>query len=259
MMNIKSASVAVISLAVGLVAGYCLKPSSPTPPSAEAASSAPVRTKVAPDRGEEASNRALRRRVRELESRLSEQMQTEVATNAVAVRERSEERGGNWMRRGQEMLERMKTEDPERYTEITNRMARFRQERLERAQRKLDFFENIDTSRMSAAAKATHTQLQDLIARREELEALLHQDGTTMDDREAIMSEMMESDRQLRQLNRQERSNLIRLAAESLKQLSRSDARVLAETISEVIDNTEMGGGHGPGNHGRHGGGRPPR
>ena len=246
-MNPKTILALLAALGLGAAAGHLLKSA---PQQADAASETPPaeRSVRAPaeDVGERASVRALRRRVRELEARLAQQG---AATGGTAVTNAVTEARpeGDWVRRGMERMERMKVEDPERYAEITNRMARFRQDRLERAQRRLDFFAAIDTSRMSAADKVTHDRLQAAIARREEIESRLHQEGLSVEDREDLMQEMHASERQLRQLNGRERDNLIRQTAESLG-FQGNDATLLVETINDIIRNTDnFHAGHGPG------------
>ena len=109
-------------------------------------------------------------------------------------------------------MERMKKETPERYAQMTNGMAQFRRQRLDRAQTKIDFLSSIDTSRMGKEALETHQKLQDLIAQREELEAKINPEAiasATDEERREFFETMRDTDRQIRELNRAERENLL--------------------------------------------------
>lgn len=253
-MNLKTILIAGAALVLGLLAGYTF--GNAPRATAETGKAEPtaktVRTPIE-DMGDRASMRALRRRIRELEQevRLAQQDAddtTGTKTNAVS----EVQPGGDWFRRGQERMERLKLENPERYAEITNRMARFRRDRLELAQSQLNFLDSIDTTRMSASAKTLHEQLKTAIVQREELEEKFHQDDLPAEERELVMQDMRAKDHLLRMLNQGERSNLIRQTVESIG-FQGDDAGVLVETINDIIRNTD-GRRNGPG--GRHGGGR---
>ena len=187
------------------------------------------------DKGEAASVKALRSRIAELERRLSA-AEGAAATNGAAVAVRDEPgpgRGGprDWM-------ENLRKNDPERYAQTTNRIAQFRQRRLERQQRNLDFLASVDTSRMSASAKKTHAALQDAIARREEIEDRLQQEGLADAERREIVEEMIAADRELRSLRAAERRNLFLATANSLG-FEGEDAKEIVDTLKEVVDSTE--------------------
>lgn len=253
-MNLRTILIAGAALVLGVLAGYTLG-NAPRTAAGTGNAEPAAKTVRAPveDAGDRASVRALRRRVRELEQevRLAQQdaVDTAVArTNAVA----EARPGGDWFRRGRERMEQLKLEDPERYAEITNRMARFRRDRMELAQLRLNYLDSIDTSRMSASAKALHEQLKTVIVQREELEEKFHQEDLPAEERELVMQEMRAKDRQLRALNQGERSNLIRQTVESIG-FQGDDAGLIVETINDIIRNTE-GRRNGPG--GRHDGSR---
>ena len=219
----------------------------------EPAGKAPVETAKRPvaDVGDAASLKALRHRVAELEKLLAEKGEkSEIAiSNAVAeaVKNRPPEPPrGNW----RERMEEMKKNDHERYTQMTNRFAQWRRSQSERARDKMDFLSSVDTSHMSAKAKATHTALQEMIARREELEQQLHQPDLTDDERGKLMRELWSSHHEFQRLNGEERRNLIDEAARNMG-FEGEDAKEVSATIREVIEATDSGWGGG-----RHHGGR---
>jgi hypothetical protein len=74
-------------------------------------------------------------------------------------------------------MKKMAVDDPQRYAQITNRIANWRRRRSEQARSRIDFLSSIDTSRMSAEAREVHEELQQLVAHREELEEDLHRHG----------------------------------------------------------------------------------
>lgn len=150
-------------------------------------------------------------------------------------------------------MENLKKTDPERYTQTTNRMAQWRRNRAERAQTTLGFLSSIDTSHMSAEAKKTHTALQDLIAKREEIEASLHQEGLSDEERAQLMGELRSTHHEMMRLNAEERKNLFDETARVLG-FEGQDVKDITETIQEVIDATD--GGWGPRRGGHHGGPR---
>ncbi len=225
-MKLRNFSPIVISLLVGAALGYCLGPlSSPAPAPApepeQKSESEQAKQPDRGDRGDRAANRALRPR--------------------------------NWDFRAD--MERLKKEEPERYAQITNSMAQFRRHRLERAQSKIDFLSSIDTSRMSPAMLKVHSDLQDMIARREEIESKMHSImDMTEEDRHALFGEMRETDERIRELNRFERDNLLVQTAEALG-FQGDDAAEIIDTVKSIYEATDSGWGWGgPGGPGRRGG-----
>ena len=235
------------ALLAGVAIGYFVK-DDPIP--VEEPKSEEVPKKPAADKGGEASVKALRRRIAELEKLLAEKGEvSEIAiSNAVAEAAKMrppEPSRGNW----RERMEEMKKNDPERYTQMTNRFAQWRRDRAAQAQDRMDFLSSIDTSRMSAGAKKTHNALQDLIARREELEQQLHQEDLSDEERGRLMRELGDSHRELMRLNGEERKNLFDETAKGLG-FTGADAKEFTATIQEVIEATDSGWGGR-----RHGGG----
>ena len=228
------------ALLAGVAIGYFVKdePISAEEPKAEEKAKKPVA-----DKGDEASVKALRRRIAELEKLIAEKDgASEIAiSNAVAEAAKvrpPEPPRGNW----RERMEEMKKNDPERYTQMTNRFAQWRRDRAAQAQDKIDFLSSIDTSRMSAGAKKTHNALQELIAKREELEQQLHQEDLSDEERGKLMRELGDSHRELVRLNGEERKNLFNETAKGLG-FTGADAKEFTATIQEVIEATDSGWG----------------
>ena len=228
------------ALLAGVAIGYFVK-DEPIP--AEEPKFEEVSKKPVVDKGDEATVKALRRRIAELEKLIAEKDgASEVAiSNAVAEAAKTrppEPPRGNW----RERMEEMKKNDPERYTQMTNRFAQWRRDRAEQARDKIDFLSSIDTSHMSAGAKKTHNALQDLIARREELEQQLHQEDLSDEERGRLMRELGDSHRELMRLNGEERKNLFDETAKGLG-FTGADAKEFTATIQEVIEATDSGWG----------------
>ena len=236
------------ALLAGVAIGYFVK-DEPIP--AEAPKAEEKAKKQVADKGEEASVKALRHRITELEKLLAEKDgKSEIAiSNAVAeaVKARPPAPPQNWRAR----MEEMKKNDPERYTQMTNRFANWRRSRAEQARNKIDFLSSIDTSHMSAGAKKTHNALQDLIAKREGIEQQLQSPDLTDEERGKLMGELHSTHHELMRLNGEERNNLFEETARNLG-FEGEDAKEISATIQEVIRATDAGWG---GHHGGHRGG----
>ena len=244
-MKLRNFSPVVISLLVGAALGYCLGPlSSPAPAPAPEQKAEPEQVKQPEYRGERA-DRALRARIKELEGMLAKQgIEVEKMKEESSRRDRPRDFRAD--------MERLKKEEPERYAQITNSMAQFRRHRLERAQSKIDFLSSIDTSRMSPAMLKVHSDLQDMIARREEIESKMHSImDMTEEDRHALFGEMRETDERIRELNRFERDNLLVQTAEALG-FQGDDAAEIIDTVKSIYEATDSGWNWGgPGGGGR--------
>ena len=235
-----------VALLVGVAIGYFVK-DEPVPaeePRMEEKAKKPVA-----DKGDEATVRALRRRIAELEKMLAEKDgKSEIAiSNAVAEAAQvrpPEPTQMNW----RERMEEMRKKDPERYTQMTNRFANWRRTRAEQARDKIDFLSSIDISRMSAGAKKTHNALQDLIAKREEIEQQLQAPDLSDDERGRLMGELHSTHRELVRLNGEERKNLFEETARNLG-FAGEDAKEFSATIQDVIEATDSGFGFHHGGH----------
>ena len=258
-MKLRNFSPVVISLLVGAALGYCLGPASSPAPAPEPEQKAEIEQDKQPDRrdhGDRAANRALRARIKELEDMLAKQgVEVEkMKDEETARRERHD--GPRDFRAD---MERIRKEEPERYAQMTNGMAQFRQRRFERAQSKMDFLSSVDDSRMSPEARETHNKLKELIAQRAELESKISPEAiadSTEEERREFFEAMRDTDRQIRELNQIERDNLLQEAAKSLG-LEGDDAKEVADMVKGIYDATESDRGFGPGGPGGRGpGGR---
>ena len=247
-MKIRNFSPVVISLLAGAAIGFCFAPSAGAPKTApEKTSPKMVKAESRPDEAAEKEMRVLRSRIKEL------------AKQGVEVEEMKEESSRRERRdRPRDFradMERIRKEEPERYAQITNSMAQFRRHRLERAQSKIDFLSSIDTSRMSPAMLKVHSDLQDMIEKREAVEEKMRgfMDMTEEERREAFQ-EIGEIDGRIRELNRAERDNLLAQTAEALG-FQGDDAAEIIDTVKSIYEATDSGWGFGgPGGPGRRGG-----
>jgi len=230
------------ALFAGVAIGYFAKPSDAVP---VAKDESYVPKKMVSDKGESSSVKALRKRIAELEKLLvASGEKSEIAiSNAVAEAVKNAPPDGRPRGNPREWLENIKKTDPARYAQMTNHFAQWRARRAEQTRTKMSFLSSIDTSHMSAGAKKTHNELQELIARREEIEEQLHQEGITDEQRHRLFDQMRETDHAMRQLNQQERSNLLEETARNLG-FEGQDVKDISATIQEVIEAT---GGNGRG------------
>ena len=248
----------LIALSAGIAAGYFIRGGAER---ADTRQTEPRRDrgKTIADSGDKAALKALRRRVAELERLLAgsgQSVSNAVADAAEAAPERRERQNRHNPLAWIENFRRMKTEDPERYSQMTNRFAAWRRGRAEKAKSAIEFLSSIDVSRMGAKARATHDALQELIVRRDELDAELHREDTSDERRAEIFRELRETHGEMARLNGVERENLIIETARNLG-FGDEDAGAIADTISEVIRATDSGfGGGRPG--GRRGQPPPP-
>jgi len=232
-----SSFLVAIALLAGVALGFCFGVTTSTTPEQAKAEKEKTERRPPADVGETASVKALRSQIADLKRQLAAAQSRPVPTNEVVA---VNPQGGpgpmnmSW----RERIEDMKKNDPERYTQMTNRFAQFRRRRLERQQRDLDFLASVDTSRMSASAKKTHAALQNAIARREELEEKMHQEDLSDADRQALWGQMMAADRELRGLRRAERNNLFEVTANALG-FEGEDAKEIVGTLKEVVESTE--------------------
>ena len=250
-MEKKTFAAALVALAIGALAGYCFAPSqgTGTVPCDEDSQRRRPRAHAA-DEGDKASVAALRRRVRELEQRLADTAASAIAlTNGISADTARPDRGfgppgpGDWRAR----MEDMRTSDPERYAQMTNRMAQWRSRRLANTQDRLDFFASLDTSAMTERQRENHEKLQSLLARREELMQTMDFGNTEVSDadRAKARQEMHDMFQQIHTLENAERDMLLQQAARNLG-CRGAQTRELVDTIKTIYRATHsFGGGHG--------------
>lgn len=262
----KQLAVAVPALLCGALLGYFIRPAAPvaapTEPEAKTERSAKkVRTAASAD---DAALNRLRNRIQELERQLATKdvpPPAEKVEQPPTNRPPEGRRGGpgGWPRNAEEMrarFEEMKKNNPGQYAAMTNGWAQHRAHSLERAQGKLDILASVDVSQLNPAQRAVHEKYQDLIARREELRAMMDLQNTDVTDeqRDAAMTEMRELGHQMHDLAQTEREALLSHTATSFG-VKGPAAKELVETVKAVYQATENWGGWG-GRGGRHGGGR---
>lgn len=248
------------ALVAGVAIGYFAAPQKSSA-NVEAEETYVAKSAIA-DSGEAASIAALRARIAELEAKLAGKGEESAELIANAV-DRLEGRARRNFERStpRQFMEEMKKNNPEQYTQMTNRFAEWRQSRLERQQSKLDFLASIDTSRMSAAERDTHEKLQDLIVRRDEIETELQNLDLSNEDRRRIIEDLHEVSREIAHLNGEERKALLGETARALG-LNGEDAEALSDTVRDIFEVTEDSravgpfGGMGGGRRGPRGGGR---
>lgn len=204
----------------------------------------------------EAHDSGLKRKKRVADPSTRVKIATTVVTNVVqsTVTNTVEVAGNHSRGPGDFMadLERMKTENPERYASMTNRMAQFRNRMTRRTENKLDTLASIDTKGWSRSQIETHEKYQDLIAKRAELmEIVRHDSGATKEERDAAFGELRRLGRELHETSAKERNTLLDKTFQELG-YSSSDAREIRETIKTIYSTTEEWGGH-HGRGGRHG------
>ena len=244
-MNVKNALLALSALLLGAGIGYVVADKKGSDATQEHPKETRCATAIA-DNGEQASIKALRARIAELERQLAKKPEAEKA----AAPEASPSR---FIESHVERMKKMAVDDPERYAQITNRIANWRRSRSEQARSRIDFLSSIDTSGMSAEAKKVHEDLQELVARREALEDDLHKHGLDDTKRHELFQELRDVGMKMHELNRKERDNLLAETARTLG-FEGSDAEEIVTTVKEVFKATESGwGGHGfgPGGRGR--------
>ena len=235
-MKISTISTVVFAVTVGGVMGWTLKPA----PEAVTVKSEETREeslsqKPIADVGQEAMIKALRQKVVDLERKL-----------AARDKDSSEEKTEGTKNERPNVFdfkahaERMKKENPEMFASMTNSVARWRRQRLDRAQSKLDFFSSLDTSTMSRKARESQEKLQDLIAKREEIEDALQNMDISPEERREYFDQLLKNNEETEKLNGVVREQLF---TETLKSLGvgSEDAKVANETFKEIIDMTDSG------------------
>jgi hypothetical protein len=155
-MNVKTMTLTVCALLLGAAAGYF----APGKGGGGMKQDAPQETRCAAaiaDNGAQASIKALRARVAELEKQLAAKPADEKAPAPDSGPSR-------FVESHVERMKKMAVDDPQRYAQITNRIANWRRRRSEQARSRIDFLSSIDTSRMSAEAREVHEELQQLVS-----------------------------------------------------------------------------------------------
>ncbi len=263
-MKINFIVVVVSAMVCGVAVGWFLKPSD-SPYAEVGTDEIPHASKRVDDAGGDSAREALRRRVKELERELAAAkaarpleapLEVNAPTGEVNRIEAGQRRHGPPSAADfRKHMEEIRKNDPERYTRMTNSMARFRTHALRRAANRLDVLASVDTSRMTAQETEVHQKLQDVIAREQELHEIANpsNEDTTDEERAAAWKEMRELHHQKRELEEAERNTLLAQTAEAYG-LSGDDAVEMVETVKAVYQATQSNFGppHGRGGPGGH-------
>lgn len=252
-------ALALSALVCGIAIGYGLHPSGSGTPTETKTPLKPRKSGLA----DESEVARLQRRLRDLERQLAQRRPPTAPT--AAAPERAETATGTTnatpqpVRRGpptaadmRARMEEMRKNDPQRYTQMTNRFAQMRQRNLSRVQNQLDLLESVDRSRLTKAEQDVHDQYQEAVARREELREMLNpqNEGITEEQRREAFRELRDLDRQTQRLAESERNTLLTQAARDLG-VTGTEAAEFAETVSAIYEATQTRGGPGgPRHHG---------
>jgi len=236
------------ALFAGVAIGYFVKDAK-SPEEAASEDRRYVAASKIGNEGEAASLKALRARIAELEKQLAEkdaEKPAEVAEEKVAGEQKAppENSPAGRMREMREHMEWLKKEKPDEYKRLTEAMARWRQNRIERTHTKLDFLASIDTSTMTEEQKKNHEAYQDLLVRREELEEKMANPEMSDEDRADIMRDMFQTRHEMGQLAKQEQTTLIDQTVKALG-YSGDDAAEVSATFQDILSVTETRGGPG--------------
>ena len=265
-MNFKqSLIVALPALICGALLGFLAAPTTaPAPIEEEAAETAeaPKPERQAKPATDDAALNRLRQRVKELERQLAAR-----STETAEPIEPSTNRPPEVARREgppdfRNRMEDMRMNDPERYTQMTNRFASWRASHIQRVQDRLNLLASMDTSRMSPKQREDHLRYQELVARQTELGDQQRPGGAELsgDERRQMHQQLQQISHELNRLGDVERNTLLQQTALSFG-LKGKNASEAVETIKAVYQATESGwggpgGGRGPGGPGGGRGGR---
>ena len=212
----------------------------------------------------------LRARVRELEKLLNEREASIAKLSADAARPQevpppapSGEEPPREQRQREsyrERMERMKTEEPERYAEMQKRQEEFRARMRAANEERDNYLSSVDTSRMTAEQKANHERLLAALKVRDALGDRMRPDAEnplTEEERQEFFNSM----REIGPMMEQERRYLL----EETGRTYGEDGAAFAEYIQDLMDFTtpwrgpgRRGGGRGPRPDGGGPGGPPP-
>ena len=266
----------VLPLVAGAIAGYVVRGAidAPVPVPQEAKDVAPSQPQVTaiPDDATTsvalADAESLRARVRELEKLLNDREASIARLSADAARPKEEPPAEEPPREQRpresyrERMERMKTEEPERYAEMQKRQEEFRARMRAANEERDNYLASVDTSRMTAEQKANHERLLAALKMRDTLGERMRPDAEnplTEEERQEFFKSM----RDIGPMMEQERRYLL----EETGRTYGEDGAAFAEYIQDLMDYTtpwrgpgRRGGGRGPSGDGggRGGPGGPP-
>lgn len=252
---------ALPALICGVLLGYLVHPATPEPEQGKVAPTAAKPSRKAAATDDAALNR-LRARIKELERQLADGKAQPVEAEEETPVQPEERPQNPFLRDGPprmptaaEMrahMEELREKDPAKYAQMTNRFARWQKHHLQQVEDQLGILASVDTSRLTEKERQTHEALQNAIAKREELSALLdpQNEDMTEEQRKKISEEMHKLDQTLHQLGMSERNTLLNKTARSFG-LSKANAKEMVETVKAIYQATSPSGR-------RHGGFGPP-
>ena len=227
-------AVAIVSLILGAVLGWTVKPAPAQPETAEKRTSA-RKSRIAESKS----------RVKTVTTVVTNTVRDTVTNTVEVVREPP--RGPEGWR---EEMERLKEENPAEYAARTNRMAQFRARMLQNAENKLETLAAIDTTGWTPQQIETHQRYQELIAKREELmETMRFDSDATEEQRRAAMEQMRELGHQIHKASQEERNLLLNKAIREMG-FKGNAATEVRETIKTIYSTTQEWGGPRGGHHG---------
>ncbi len=245
-----------VAFALGGVIGFWLRPGATVPAAVSAETTPrPIKPKTP---NESSETQRLRARIRELERKLAQQKETTPtvvaetppADKPAMAQPPDDDRPPRppTVAEMRARMEALRTRDPQRYAQMTNRHARMRARRLLRTQNQLDILGSVDRTRLTAAERDVHDRYQEAVARREELREMLAPENTDMteEQRHELFREMRDLDRTTRELANAERQTLLTRTAQDLG-IAESDAKDFVETMSAIYEATQSHGGPGGG------------
>ena len=252
----------VLPLVAGGVVGFVVRGALDEPVDSPAAVSVPAPTvkanTVPPDAASavaRADAETLRGRIRELENLLNEReanlaqlaARKPEAESRPVVEAESPEASDRRPRHEsfRERMERMKTEEPERYAEMQKRQEEFRTRMRAANEARDNYLASVDTSRMTAEQKAGHERLLAALKTRDAFMERMRPDAENpLSDEER--QEAFDAMREIGPLMEQERRYLL----EETGRAYGEDGADFADYIQDLIDNTapmpRMGRGRGP-------------
>ena len=251
---------ALPALIAGALLGYFAHPSAPEP---EPGSAAPAAAKSArKTTADDATISRLRARIKSLERQLADNAAQPSDADKETSAEPEDRPQNPFLRNGPprmptaaEMranMEELREKDPAKYAQMTNRFARWQENRLQRTNDRLDILASVDTSRLTEKERQTHAALQDAIVRREELRQMLNpqNEDMTEEQRKKTFDELRKLEHEMHQLETSERNTLLTKTARSFG-LSKANAKEMTDAVKAIYQAT---GGEGR----RHGFGPPP-
>ncbi len=266
-MKIQHCLLSLCAVAIlGFAAGYFIKSTAPV--EADVVTETKVQKATSKD---EVTIALLKKRIRDLEKALAEKPSPSqgdsIRPTAPAKEMPQEEMRDGPRRRGPDFrnfLKDMAKNDPKRFSQMTNRMAKMRSAHHAEFVKRIDTLESIDTSGMTDAQKDTHDKLQEALLRREELHEKMNKlrmeqvENHSEEDSEKTFQQMREMgqemhslSREIAELEKEERNTLLNQTMTTLG-YNEEDSQVITDTIKSIYEATGEGSRMMRG--GRHGG-----